>query len=400
MGDNVVDPVVPLALVAPLMPKAALYDWEQPTVENLATTILVPDKSCPDLAKLTPINSITTWEELVKQFVNKFHPPNKTAQQINEILSFKQKSMETLQEMWERFKGILVICPHHGIPDQMLGQLFYMSFIDSVKANVDASAGGAFLSKTWREIQRLLNKMAQNSGWTTGNAPITPVVHLVPLDPSNTLAENMATLMTQMSILTKKVEESGQKQQGPEIGWSELGQTKSTIQASPTTTQRWKYGRRSNKSKRSRPEAADGSESTNGRDLDLEQDRDRESRQVETLILPAQEETNTQIKAEKAAETAQESLVEVVSDKENTQIIEKKRPPAPFPQRLAKYQKEEQYKKFLEMLKQIQVNIPLIDALKEMPGYAKMMKDLMSRKFDFQDLVIVTLTQNLQCCGD
>ncbi|XP_070015954.1 uncharacterized protein [Nicotiana sylvestris] len=35
-------------------------------------------------------------------------------------------------------------------------------------------------------------------------------------------------------------------------------------------------------------------------------------------------------------------------------MIGKKRSPSPFPQRLAKYQKEEQYKKFLEMLKQIQ----------------------------------------------
>ncbi|XP_075112136.1 uncharacterized protein LOC142182103 [Nicotiana tabacum] len=46
---------------------------------------------------------------------------------------------------------------------------------------------------------------------------------------------------------------------------------------------------------------------------------------------------------------------------------------------------------FSKILKQIQVNIPLIDALKEMPGYAKMMKDLMSRKFDFQDLDMATL---------
>ncbi|XP_075080487.1 uncharacterized protein LOC142165988 [Nicotiana tabacum] len=45
------------------------------------------------------------------------------------------------------------------------------------------------------------------------------------------------------------------------------------------------------------------------------------------------------------------------------------------------------------MLKKIQVNIPLIYALKEMPGYAKMMKDLMSRKFKFQDLATVTQTQ-------
>nr|XP_009594056.1 uncharacterized protein LOC104090621 [Nicotiana tomentosiformis] len=34
-----------------------------------------------------------------------------------------------------------------------------------------------------------------------------------------------------------------------------------------------------------------------------------------------------------------------------------------------------------------------MDALREMPGYAKIMKDLMSQKFDFQDLSTVTLTQ-------
>ncbi|XP_016455043.1 uncharacterized protein LOC107779188 [Nicotiana tabacum] len=39
-------------------------------------------------------------------------------------------------------------------------------------------------------------------------------------------------------------------------------------------------------------------------------------------------------------------------------MIGKKRSPSPFPQRLAKYQKEEQYKKFLEMLKQIQLSDP------------------------------------------
>ncbi|XP_070036268.1 uncharacterized protein [Nicotiana tomentosiformis] len=40
-----------------------------------------------------------------------------------------------------------------------------------------------------------------------------------------------------------------------------------------------------------------------------------------------------------------------------------------------------------------EVNIPLIDALQEMPGYAKMIKDLMSQKFDFQDLSTITLAQ-------
>ncbi|XP_070002125.1 uncharacterized protein [Nicotiana sylvestris] len=67
--------------------------------------------------------------------------------------------------------------------------------------------------------------------------------------------------------------------------------------------------------------------------------------------------------------------------------------PVLFPQRLVKQRKEYQYKKFMEMLRQIQLNIPLMDALREMPGYEKMMKDLLSWKFDFQDLSTVTLMQ-------
>ncbi|XP_075108973.1 uncharacterized protein LOC142180798 [Nicotiana tabacum] len=148
----------------------------------------------------------------------------------------------------------------------------------------------------------------------------------------------------------------------------------------------------------------------NGRDLDVEQERARETRQADTLIpvpieldestkltevpvQPAQEENSIQNATKKEAKTVQEPVVDVSADNDQSQLIGKKRPPAPFPQRLAKYQKEEQYKKFFEMLKQIQVNIPLIEALKEMSGYAKMMKDLVSQKFDFQDLATVTLTQ-------
>nr|XP_009781669.1 PREDICTED: uncharacterized protein LOC104230532 [Nicotiana sylvestris] len=149
----------------------------------------------------------------------------------------------------------------------------------------------------------------------------------------------------------------------------------------------------------------------NGRDLDWEQEIAHESRPTEALVpVPvelddsarltevtvhhAKENTNKEEEVVKKTEVAPEPTVEAMPKQEKNPIAGKKRPPASFPQRLAKYQKDEQYKKFLEMLKQIHVNIPLIDALKEMPGYAKMMKDLMSCKFDFQDLATVTLTQN------
>nr|XP_016497132.1 PREDICTED: uncharacterized protein LOC107815972 [Nicotiana tabacum] len=123
----------------------------------------------------------------------------------------------------------------------------------------------------------------------------------------------------------------------------------------------------------------------NGRDLDVEQERARENIQAETFIevpieldestiltevtvQPAQEEKNIQKETEKVAEP----VVEIVDDKEKSQVIGKKRPPAPFPQRLAKHQKEEQYKKFFEMLKQIQtcstvVTRPIVEKLSD-PG--------------------------------
>ncbi|XP_059306513.1 uncharacterized protein LOC132057955 [Lycium ferocissimum] len=54
------------------------------------------------------------------------------------------------------------------------------------------------------------------------------------------------------------------------------------------------------------------------------------------------------------------------------------RPPSPFPQRLAKKANDGKFLKFIERLKGISINIPLVEALEQMPGYAKFMKDLVT----------------------
>jgi len=40
----------------------------------------------------------------------------------------------------------------------------------------------------------------------------------------------------------------------------------------------------------------------------------------------------------------------------------------------------ENFQKFVEILKEFKVNIPLVDALTEMSGYAKYMKELVTKK--------------------
>ena len=56
------------------------------------------------------------------------------------------------------------------------------------------------------------------------------------------------------------------------------------------------------------------------------------------------------------------------------------KPQVPFPQRLQKVKLEEQISRFLNMFKKIEVNIPFLEALTQMPHYAKFMKDILSRK--------------------
>ncbi|KAK4717946.1 hypothetical protein R3W88_016284 [Solanum pinnatisectum] len=56
------------------------------------------------------------------------------------------------------------------------------------------------------------------------------------------------------------------------------------------------------------------------------------------------------------------------------------RPPPPFPQRLVKKTEEGKYRRFISMVKQFSIKVLLIEALEQIPGYAKFMKDLVTKK--------------------
>ncbi|XP_022859548.1 uncharacterized protein LOC111380266 [Olea europaea var. sylvestris] len=68
-------------------------------------------------------------------------------------------------------------------------------------------------------------------------------------------------------------------------------------------------------------------------------------------------------------------------------------PLIPFPQRLKKQKMEQQYKKFLEVFKNLHINIPLADALFQMPSHAKFLKDIISNKCKLEDHETVMLTE-------
>ncbi|KAL4368692.1 hypothetical protein GQ457_05G026020 [Hibiscus cannabinus] len=69
------------------------------------------------------------------------------------------------------------------------------------------------------------------------------------------------------------------------------------------------------------------------------------------------------------------------------------RPPPPFPQRLKKQKQDYQFKKFLDILKQVHINMPLVETLQKMPNYAKFLKDMVTRKKRIEEFETAAATE-------
>lgn len=70
-------------------------------------------------------------------------------------------------------------------------------------------------------------------------------------------------------------------------------------------------------------------------------------------------------------------------------------PKAPFPHRLAKGKKRKSTGEIFEILKQVSVNIPLLDAIKQVSSYAKFLKDLCTKKRNILVQKKTFLTKNV-----
>ncbi|GKA76131.1 reverse transcriptase domain-containing protein [Tanacetum coccineum] len=108
-----------------------------------------------------PPNSITTWNDLVSKFVNRFFPPCKTTNLRNEITRFQQRFGETFTEAWDRFKDLLNKCPHHGFSPLHQIDTFYNSLSQADQDSLNSAAGGNFLTKNTQEALTIIENKSK-----------------------------------------------------------------------------------------------------------------------------------------------------------------------------------------------------------------------------------------------
>ncbi|KAK4387402.1 hypothetical protein Sango_2346800 [Sesamum angolense] len=67
----------------------------------------------------------------------------------------------------------------------------------------------------------------------------------------------------------------------------------------------------------------------------------------------------------------------------------------PFPERFAKSKKDEEAKEILETFRKVEVNIPLLDAIKQIPRYARFLKELCTSKVKLKGNERVSMGENV-----
>ena len=105
----------------------------------------------------------TSWTEMEEEFLRKYYFLGKTTSISKAIREFTQEPSETFHEAWERLRDLTRECPHHGVSNHGLTQIFYDGLGPQDRYLLDAPSGGTFMSKFEDEAIELTKTVAENS---------------------------------------------------------------------------------------------------------------------------------------------------------------------------------------------------------------------------------------------
>ncbi|KAL5545044.1 hypothetical protein UlMin_008828 [Ulmus minor] len=408
------------------------------------------------LQSLQP-GSITTWQDMAKKFLAKFFPLAKTTQLRSEIGQFKQTGFESLYEAWERFKDLIRGCPQHGLPDWLQVQMFYNGLNGQTRTIVDVAIGGTLMSKIAEGATSLLEEMASNNyQWPTERSTATKVDGIHELEPLAALSAQVAYLSHQISTLTTQgippsvesraaasmlvlgnetkfffyrntknvqqppprfdsqpsekkmsledamvsfVEETKARFKKHDSGldkiethYSNMGDTMKNLEVQigklATTINAQERGTFPSNSEMNPKEQCKAITLRNGREIEMSPSN--EIRYVPTTALNGQSNKKTEEERTVAKTLKEADKPPTISFTTNLPTLSTH---LLYPQHFQKQKLDEQFSKFLEIFKKIQINIPFVDALEQMSNYVKFLKDIISKKRRLDEFETVKLTE-------
>ena len=107
--------------------------------------------------------SIGTWQEMQREFLKKFFPTHRTNTLRINSMNFSQKENETFFQCWERFKELLLTCPHHGYETWRTISFFYEGLTSQMRQFVEMMCNSDFLNKDPDDAWDYFDQLAENA---------------------------------------------------------------------------------------------------------------------------------------------------------------------------------------------------------------------------------------------
>nr|GEY68099.1 reverse transcriptase domain-containing protein [Tanacetum cinerariifolium] len=115
-----------------------------------------------------PRNSITTFEQMAKMFLEKYFPPSTVTNLRNEITNFCQRPDESLFEAWEPYKISIDRCPNHSMLPVTQIDTFYNGLTLRHRDTFNDAASRTFMNRRPEDCYNLIKNMtAHNNDWDT-----------------------------------------------------------------------------------------------------------------------------------------------------------------------------------------------------------------------------------------
>ncbi|GJV82006.1 reverse transcriptase domain-containing protein [Tanacetum coccineum] len=122
-----------------------------------------------------PRNSITTFDQMAKIFLEKYFPPSMVTKLRNDITNFRQEPDESLFEAWERYKLSIDRCPIHNMLPMTQIDTFYNRLTLRHRDTINVAAGGTFMKRRPEECYDLIENMTTHQNYWDTSAQRTTV---------------------------------------------------------------------------------------------------------------------------------------------------------------------------------------------------------------------------------
>ncbi|CAM8948356.1 unnamed protein product [Rhodiola kirilowii] len=110
-----------------------------------------------------PSGSIRTWVQMQKKFTEKYYPAIKAIQVRRQLQDVRQEPNETMYDYLEKFNRLERSCCTLGLPEKIIIEYLINGLTELDKKFLDASAGGSMMNLSLSGIRNLITNVAENA---------------------------------------------------------------------------------------------------------------------------------------------------------------------------------------------------------------------------------------------